>query len=162
MPLIIENRNKMETPRFLKRAIDDSVRDFTGLGNIILLSMIFSFFLQGRTLALAIIFLVLTELLCSVIKVFFFRARPVEMEHKNLIEKIQSGSFPSAHSAAIIYFSLVAVNFTNSIFADITASFLIIFVGYSRHYLKKHFISDILGGYAIGFAMFFVFFKFVL
>lgn len=152
----------METPRFLKMAIDDSVRDFTGLGNIILLSMIFAFFLQGRTLALAIIFLVLMELLCSVIKVFFFRARPVEMEHKNLIEKIQSGSFPSAHSAAITYFSLAAVKFTNSIFADIVASFLIIFVGYSRYYLKKHFISDILGGYAIGFAVFYIFSKFVL
>ena len=150
----------MEFPRFLKRAIDDSVRDFTGLGNIILLSMLFSFFIHGRTLALAIAFLILTELLCSAIKLAFFRSRPVKMEYKNLIEKVQSGSFPSAHSAAIIYFGLVIVNFTNSFLADIVAAFLIIFVGYSRHYLKKHFISDILGGYAIGFVMFVVFLGF--
>ena len=97
--------------------------------------------------------LILGLILEQVIKFFVQRERP-------LIQLVQEAgySFPSGHAiSSIILFSLLIYFYKNKIesyffriifiFVNI---FLILLVGFSRIYLNVHWLSDIIGGYALG------------
>ena len=151
----------MKYARFIRRAVDDSFRDFSGLGNIFILAAVFAVFIKGKSLLTAISGIVFVEVLCSAIKLIFSKKRPEYIPHDNFLEKIQSGSFPSVHSALIVYFGLTVMHFAGSSLVYAVFSAIIIIVGYSRYYLKKHFLIDILSGYFIGLITYLIFyFKF--
>jgi undecaprenyl-diphosphatase len=67
-------------------------------------------------------------------------------------------SFPSQHSLmAIIFFSLVIFLFTEKIKNKVlkylfifSNLFLIILIGFSRIYLRVHYFSDVMAGFALG------------
>ena len=93
------------------------------------------------------------ELICYSIKLLFHRKRPNKQRYSNLIEKMDAGSFPSVHSsrAAFAYSTLIL---NSELFMGAVFFFMILTVGYSRVFLKKHYISDVVAGYFIGFILF--------
>jgi membrane protein DedA with SNARE-associated domain/membrane-associated phospholipid phosphatase len=106
---------------------------------------LFSFFLAAG----------LGEILLVLLKVFFHRPRPIQQ-----LITAHGYSFPSGHAfiATIVYGFLIyvtwrllkseALRFTISAISIL----LIVLVGISRIYLKVHWLTDVLGGYAAGLA----------
>ena len=144
----------MKYNRYFNRVIEEFIRDLSAFGNALILIFVLILFLEGKQLIISIIGIIIVSLTVNIIKLFFYKERPVHIEHSNILEKMNSGSFPSLHSAQIMYLGSIAINTINSIFIDTLFVLLIIGVGYSRYHLKKHYIKDIMGGYAIGFLVF--------
>ncbi|MBU0457144.1 MAG: phosphatase PAP2 family protein [Nanoarchaeota archaeon] len=134
---------------FYQKQINQLFRDVTSLG-----SFIFFFLILILTLALqetglffklliGLIFIMFASLL---IRIIFFKNRPRKQEYNNLIEKLDASSFPSIHTARIIFQSLIFINFFNDKLITYFFILLSILVSYSRVYLKKHDWFDLLGG----------------
>jgi|TARA_Y100000310_G_scaffold28368_1_gene27003 membrane-associated phospholipid phosphatase len=140
----------MKYSRFVKRASDESIRDFSALANPIILLVLFLLVFEGTELKIGIIGLIGVAVVCYIIKIVFNKERPLKIDHKNLFELVQSRSFPSAHSAIIMYTGLSIIAKVDVFLVDLLFGFLILVVGYSRYHLKKHFVNDIIWGYAIG------------
>ena len=131
--------------------------------------IIFFMYLQKRKKESLMVLLALVSgfILEQTIKYLVQRPRPVAQ----LIQET-SYSFPSGHSIfAIILFSMLIYFYKDKIknsffkvsFIMINV-FLILLTGVSRIYLNVHWFSDVLGGFAIGFAvmgciLFFIFEK---
>ncbi len=96
-------------------------------------------------------------LLNKVLKLVFHRARP---HFRDAIQTLTSYSFPSGHTmmAAVFYGVIAAYLFAKTrdwrwrVLIVLSASFLILLVGFSRIYLGAHYLSDVLGALAEGLA----------
>ena len=97
-----------------------------------------------------IIALVLTEVTCAFIKYVYPKERPIPMPRKTLFQKYLAGSFPSVHTARITALSAAAALFYANRRFILIASLVVIAVGYSRIYLKKHYLVDVIAGFLIG------------
>jgi hypothetical protein len=74
---------------------------------------------------------------------------------------IDSWGFPSGHTSnAISMWGLLMLRFQKRCLLFIAIS-MILFIPFSRMYLGRHFLADILGGYLVGGIMLFVFYHFV-
>ncbi|MFA5359974.1 MAG: bifunctional DedA family/phosphatase PAP2 family protein [Patescibacteria group bacterium] len=113
------------------------------------------YFLKKNWYNAALIFISSTgaAVLGAITKHLVGRLRPLD----GLI--LETGlSFPSQHSLmAVVFFSLVIFLFTEKIKNKLlkylfifSSLFLIVLVGFSRIYLKVHYFSDCLAGYALG------------
>jgi membrane-associated phospholipid phosphatase len=89
-------------------------------------------------------------------KLSFQRQRPPDP----LIEPLQNFSFPSGHATSgFIFYGLLVYLLWKSKIKDvykyIFSSFLILIafiIGFSRIYLRLHYLSDVIAGFCIGFA----------
>ncbi|MDP3765792.1 MAG: phosphatase PAP2 family protein [Nanoarchaeota archaeon] len=97
-----------------------------------------------------ILILVINEFVCGAIKYIYPKDRPVPMPNKTLIQKYFAGSFPSVHTARITAFSVAIVLFTMNKIFILIGLLAIAGVGYSRIYLKKHYLIDVIAGFLIG------------
>jgi membrane-associated phospholipid phosphatase len=96
-------------------------------------------------------------LLNRTLKLVFQRARP---RFSDAVQMLTSYSFPSGHTmiATVFYGALAAFVFANSkswplrMLAAVVAMALIVLVAFSRVYLGAHYLSDVLGAMAEGFA----------
>ena len=114
-----------------------------------------------RTLSVADIFLLLggligSSLVTHLIKLIFSRPRPHVVEDM-LVNMPKDFSFPSAHTAqaaaffvalALIVHRYAPVKIGWSVWA--ISGLMIFFVGYSRIYLKVHYVSDVIAGAVLG------------
>ncbi len=90
----------------------------------------------------------------KIIKFLFERQRPATQ----LIQDLEN-SFPSGHATfAIILFSLLIYFYKDEIKDKIRKNwfiaaniFLILFIGFSRIYINAHWLSDVVGGFTLGF-----------
>ena len=89
-------------------------------------------------------------ILVSVLRLINFRKRPSPMKYTNIIEKIDSGSFPSMHSTRSTFLFFNLTKFFSNQYLTIIFITIILFVGISRMYLKKHYISDVVTGIILG------------
>lgn len=89
------------------------------------------------------------------LKTLFHRARPAAL---SWLQSINSYSFPSGHSSEsmVLYGFLGILLYAHSssklrkFFAIIIPAVIILLVGFSRLALGYHYLSDVLGGYALG------------
>ncbi|HSO54943.1 MAG TPA: phosphatase PAP2 family protein, partial [Actinomycetes bacterium] len=96
-----------------------------------------------------------TSLLVVLVKLLIGRARP---EGGGMLVLVNSSSFPSAHSAqavatygALAYLAgRAAPRWGQRVAAWTAAALIALLVGFSRLYLGVHWLSDVLGGYALG------------
>ena|SRR3989339_849312 len=101
--------------------------------------------------AISLIFIIVsTEIICGAIKFVYPKERPIPMPRNTLFQKYLAGSFPSVHTARIAAFSIAIVSFYTNKLLVLAALLVIIGVGYSRIYLKKHYLIDVLAGFLIG------------
>ena len=95
-----------------------------------------------------------TSLLVVLVKLLIGRARP----EGGMLVLVNSSSFPSAHSAqavatygALAYLAgRAAPRWGQRVAAWTAAALIALLVGFSRLYLGVHWLSDVLGGYALG------------
>ncbi|MFT4645023.1 MAG: membrane-associated phospholipid phosphatase [Planctomycetota bacterium] len=142
-----------QKPSFFKYKFNDWSRDFTSLANpiiLIVIPFIFLFEKNEKGFYILLIALAINEIFGSLIKIIFPKTRPNGQQYNNLLEKIDAGSFPSLHSSRITIVYLTLFTFANLLlFKGIFISIIPI-VMLSRINLKKHFITDIIGGFVIG------------
>lgn len=101
----------------------------------------------AKTLILALLF---TEAVCGIIKLAYPKNRPIPRPNKKFFERYDAASFPSIHSARITALAMMIYLFYHDILLLFASMALVIFVGYSRIYLKCHYLKDVAGGIAIG------------
>ena len=138
---------------FLRYKFNDWSRDFTSLANpLILLFVPFIFlFIENKSVFYKLLIaLDINEALCSIIKIVFPKTRPNGQEYTNIMEKIDAGSFPSLHSSRITLVYLTLFSTASLLVLKITFLLIIPIVMLSRINLKKHFVTDIIGGFVIG------------
>ncbi|MBS3140692.1 phosphatase PAP2 family protein [Candidatus Woesearchaeota archaeon] len=133
-------------------------RDISTLGGIFFYGFILIFLLiinQYELFKKLFIALIIVYFFAIILRYFFFKERPVKEKYTNLIEKIDSSSFPSLHAGRASLYSLFAYyNLNFNLFIFILIISLIIL--YSRIYLKKHYVKDILAGVLIGILAFYI------
>ncbi len=113
------------------------------------LAVVLATFNLATAVKLAII-LVAAETFCGILKLIYPKERPVPMPRKTFYQKYEAGSFPSVHTARIAAVS-VFLSFAYPNAAAIATGFLgTLLVGYSRIYLQKHYIIDVIAGIVIG------------
>ena len=98
-------------------------------------------------LSLAIIFV---ELFCAVIKLVYHKERPNPQLKKNFYDKIDANSFPSVHSTRIALIVAMFCLYYKNPLIFIVGTIVVLGVGYSRIYLKRHYFLDVLAGFLIG------------
>jgi len=101
---------------------------------------------QGILLATTVI---ATGIIIQVSKEIFQRTRPL-----NALIAETSFSMPSGHAImAVVFFGLMAYLFTNKkykITTTIITTLIILLTGFTRIYLRVHWLTDIITGFAIG------------
>ena len=113
------------------------------------IAVVLATFNFAAAVKLAII-LVVAEVFCGILKFIYPKERPVPLPRKTLYQKYEAGSFPSIHTARIAAVSAF-LSFAYPGAATIVAGFFAtLLVGYSRIYLQKHYIIDVLAGIVIG------------
>jgi len=91
----------------------------------------------------------------------FWGRLPKEVVEALRIHPIDSWGFPSGHTSnAAATWGLLAMMFKKK-WIRIVSIGMIVFIPFSRMYLGRHFLADIMGGYLIGWIMAFVFYGFV-
>ncbi|HLC58744.1 MAG TPA: phosphatase PAP2 family protein [Candidatus Nanoarchaeia archaeon] len=93
---------------------------------------------------------IITFGIALIIRLLYFKKRPLKQTYANFIEKVDASSFPSLHVARSIFLTLVIHKFFNNYFLSIFFLIIAILVAFSRIYLKKHDIYDVLGGLVLG------------
>lgn len=142
---------------FLSYKFSEWSRDITSLASPLLLILV-TFIVLGPSSIFytLLIALLVNEIIGSVIKIIFPKKRPNKQTYNNLIEKIDAGSFPSIHASRITLTYLTLFSSTDIISIKIASILVILLVIISRVLLKKHFIIDVIGGFIIGFIIWFI------
>ena len=136
---------------FGKYKFGEWMRDLTSLANPIILLLVPLCFLRWTSeYQMLLIALFVNELAGSLIKLFFHKPRPDGQKYSNALEKIDAGSFPSLHSSRIAVVYLTLAYLASNIGFRLLFLAVIFVVGYSRIFLKKHYLADVMGGYFFG------------
>ena len=113
------------------------------------IAVVLATFNFAAAVKLAII-LAVAEAFCGILKFIYPKERPIPLPRKTLYQKYEAGSFPSIHTARIAAVSAF-LSFAYPGAATIVAGFFAtLLVGYSRIYLQKHYIIDVIAGIVIG------------
>ena len=102
--------------------------------------------LSGKLIA---VFLAV-EVVCGGIKLAYQKQRPIHKLAKNFLDRYNSGSFPSIHTARITSFFVITMALYHNLALAVGTGILVLAVACSRIYLKKHYLIDVAGGFLIG------------
>lgn len=133
--------------------LDEVMRDTTALGGIALYGFIALFFLllgSAEVFVQLAIGIVLLYAVISPLRLLFFRIRPDHSAYAGLFTKIDAGSFPSMHSARSTLLAIVLGTVFNSALAWALLALAVVAVISTRVMLKRHYVTDILGGIVVG------------
>ena len=93
--------------------------------------------------------IIITGILIKVLKEIFGRARPL-----NALMPDSSFAMPSGHATiAVVFFGLIAFLFINKkhkVIALIATTLIALIVGFTRLYLRVHWLTDVVAGFALG------------
>lgn len=93
----------------------------------------------------------LLEAIGATIKLAYPTERPVKMKRNTFLQKYLASSFPSVHSARaatllmLCFFTVPNNNVLLGMFL-----LLALGIGYSRMYVKKHYLKDVVAGWLLG------------
>lgn len=143
---------------FIKKQVYETFRDASALGSFLFLCVlaVFFLFIDYKISLIILIGLAIIEFVGALVKIFFYKARPNNQKFSNILEKIDSGSFPSIHSARVLLVALTLYPFFSSPIALLLMTLSVILVGISRIVLNKHYILDVLAGYVFGFLVWYL------
>jgi len=154
--MIYMNWNETSKIHMLKHTIDIILKDVTSFGSLVFYLFVMIIFITIKNFEMVyqlLIGLVGIFLVSFFIKSVYFKYRPKRKRHNNFLERIDAASFPSIHSARIVFLGMSLINFFDSYLFAIFISFFVFIVCYSRVYLKKHDFIDVIGGVVLGLLM---------
>jgi len=136
--------------KLIKKIILENVTFFGSSGFYIFL-ILFTFLIGSIKLSiwLSLGFLV-NMILAIAIKLLFFRHRPRKERFSNILEKIDASTFPSIHSMRSVSMLIFFFSYYNQLYLTLLFLAMSIGVFFSRYYLKKHFLKDIIFGILLG------------
>ncbi|HDI02528.1 MAG TPA: phosphatase PAP2 family protein [Candidatus Aenigmarchaeota archaeon] len=136
------------------RLIETWVRDLTSFGSLVTMGVIFLGLLAFEKYSLAAE-LFLANALCMgiiyLIRFFYFKPRPgrSRVHHTSLFNRLRESSFPSIHAyrGAVIP---VILSQNLSLFPALLLWGIGLGICFSRIYLRKHHVTDVVAGFLIG------------
>lgn len=130
---------------------DSFFKQITHLGSITIVSVLLMVFIifYFEASKKILISMIVVNLIAYIIKIFFFKPRPEKQPTNTFLERIDASSFPSVHVIRMTTLVFWIFIFFNNIYFEILSLILGILVAYSRIYLKKHYLIDIIGGIII-------------
>ena len=150
---------KEEPATSLQKFKDMLFRDITTFGGEIfyLLILVLTLALQKYSLFLLLLW---GNLIAIAVVIFtrtvYFKPRPNKQTYKNWLEKMDASSFPSLHAARIWFMALLFSWYFEYNIAPVTVLILLASItSYSRMYLKKHDLVDLLGGILLAVTLFY-------
>ena len=151
----------MLTKNFTKKVLNVFMQDISALGGSIFYFFIVIFAFISNQILLTIhlvITYVLFMCLIILIRAIYFKNRPKKQKHTvNFLDKIDASSFPSAHATRITVLLIsLLLFFSLNLKLLIFFSLLTLIILYSRFYLKKHYLIDLVGGVIFGFICSFI------
>ena len=133
--------------------LQDVFRDITTLGGFVFTGLFCITLLvmeEYDLLFQTVLGLLLILLACILIRLIYYKDRPLKQKHQNIIERIDASSFPSMHTARVIFLTIILWRpLDNSLLQGLIVV-LTLTVAYSRIYLQKHDWMDLLGGAVLG------------
>ncbi|MBS3168584.1 phosphatase PAP2 family protein [Candidatus Woesearchaeota archaeon] len=134
------------------------IQDLSSFGSFVffLFLIIVSVFFDLYLSLFLLIGLIIILLIALFIRTFYFKSRPNHEAYRNFIEKIDASSFPSVHAARVLFLAILFSLYFNKILLTILFFLLAFGTCWSRIYLKKHDIYDVIGGIFLGIITFFI------
>jgi membrane-associated phospholipid phosphatase len=129
------------------------IHEITVLGSLVFYGILLLFFLAVQDILMFKVLLtgcIITFTITILIRTFYFKDRPAKQEYKNWVERMDASSFPSLHSARIIFLMLVFMFKFQHLYTSLLFILLALVVMISRVYLKKHDWIDISSGAFLG------------
>ena len=129
------------------------IQEITALGSLVFYSILLLFFLAVQDILMFEILLtgcIITFIVTILIRTFYFKDRPNKQDHKNWIERLDASSFPSLHSARVMFLALVFIFKFQHLYTSLFFILLALIVMISRAYLRKHDWIDISSGAFLG------------
>jgi len=137
----------------IQRILDIIFNDVSSFGGSVFYALVVLFLLifgkMNVALQLIVSFLIII-LISFAIKLIFFKNRPKKQKFTNVVEKIDAGSFPSVHSARATSLTFIILSNIPRLELFLTLIPLALLVCYSRIFIKKHFLLDVVGGIVLG------------
>jgi membrane-associated phospholipid phosphatase len=133
--------------------LEEVMRDTTALGGIALYGFVALFFLllgKAEVFVQLAIGIVLLYAAIAPLRLLFFRVRPDKSKYTGLFTKIDAGSFPSMHSARSVVLAIVLCAFFDQPMIGALLALAVVAVLATRAMLKRHYVTDILGGVVVG------------
>ena len=131
----------------------------TGLGGLV--AYLFTTFLLfsvglyhlGWQLGVGLVLILCVAVPC---KLIFFKHRPQKMKYSNLLGKFDAAAFPSIHAMRAVMIGLIVGSATTNPLVWTGAGLFALVVSYSRIYLRKHSLNDVIGGVIFSFLLFLI------
>src|SRR3989338_8783115 len=92
----------------------------------------------------------LSLFLTTLIRIVYFKDRPVKETYNNFIRKIHASTFPSLHTMRASLMATILTAWMPNVILGIVLFLSAAGVGYSRVKFKRHFVKDVVSGYVIG------------
>ena len=151
-----ENMVHPALTKYMMFAADLASRNFLLVAYSILVCF-YLFYKKNNLFAISIGLIGITGFFINhALKLLFKRVRPADQ----LIETLKNFSFPSGHStSAFLFYGLLIyllwkekIKSSIKITLTIVLILIILLIGFSRIYLRVHYITDVIAGFSIGLA----------
>jgi len=134
----------------IQKHLHEFFRDITALGGLAASILLILLFITSPLLIPLIAGSILTAGIVVLARIFYFKERPKKEKYGNFLERIDASSFPSLHTARIVFLAIIfSVHFANQ-YLTILCAVVAVLVAYSRIYLRKHDWIDVICGAAVG------------
>ena len=130
-------------------------QDVKGLGGLplyIIISLLALLFGKMTLFVQLVIGLALAFGVTVILRFIYFRERPDKKmsEPRNVIERIEAGSFPSLHAMRAAVLGTLLILLFHNLYASILVGAGVLGVAVARVVLKRHFFWDVIFGVIIG------------
>ena len=139
--------------RTFKKYLREGLIAVTALGTAFFYALLVLFLISIKEYRLAkhiFIGIIACYAFVAVLRIFYFKERPEKEDYFNLFTRINASSFPSLHTMSSMFIAIVLANAIRKPTASIFLVALSLLIGYSRIYLKKHYLIDVVFGLILG------------
>ncbi|HLD39863.1 MAG TPA: phosphatase PAP2 family protein [Candidatus Nanoarchaeia archaeon] len=143
----------------IQKHLNEFFRDITAIGGFAASVLLILLFISSPLLIPLIAGSVITAGVIVLIRIFYFKNRPKKETYHTFWERIDASSFPSLHTARIVFLAILFSAYFSNRYLSILCAITAALVSYSRIYLKKHDWWDLAGGVVLGAATYFLVIK---